>query len=55
MNQQQNNLIRSILDRVILHSHPYYPGYKSQFVATFSSDEIQEIKNIIQDLKNEKD
>ena len=55
MTQPQINLIMSILDRVLLHSRPYYPGHKSTFVATFSQDEIDEIKNIIQDLKNEKD
>lgn len=55
MSQAQKNLIRLFIQRLILHSKPYYPGYKSQFVATFTNDEKQEMENIIEVLKNEKE
>jgi hypothetical protein len=51
MKEEQKRLLSEIVDRIIFHGHDYYPGFKSEFICTFSNDEFVELKRIQEELR----
>lgn len=51
MNEQQKNLCKLLIDRIFVHEHNYYPGYKSEFIITYTEDERKAMQEILRDEK----
>ena len=49
MNEQQKNLCKLLIRKIFVHEHECYPGYKSEFVMTYTEDEKQAMQEILKD------
>lgn len=47
MNSQQEKLCKFLVSRVLLHQKEFYPGYKSEFILTYTEDEKIEMEKIV--------
>ena len=56
MNPEQSNLVREKLKAILFHTKPAQAsfGWRSEFVLTFTEDEMREMKKIIKDLSQSK-
>lgn len=49
---EHQRLLKEIINRVIFHGTEYYPGYKSEFIATFTRDEYRALQEIQKELEH---
>jgi hypothetical protein len=50
MEKEDINIMRMLLDIVLFNSRDDYPGYRSQFVLTFTEDEKKSLERIRKEL-----